>query len=97
MDSDGYVPLITIVGFPKVQLLTNDIALISRILQNSKEVELDATGLKVRTKRNWERWLPSSQTAQLEAAEQNEKPQIDKAEPQMSRSQRRLAAQCQNF
>uniref|UniRef100_A0A915E9I3 HTH La-type RNA-binding domain-containing protein n=1 Tax=Ditylenchus dipsaci TaxID=166011 RepID=A0A915E9I3_9BILA len=62
MDSDGYV-----------QLLTNDIALISRILQNSKEVELDATGLKVRTKRNWERWLPSSQTAQLEAAEQNEK------------------------
>lgn len=47
MNSEGYIPLILVSGFPRVQAITNDLFLISQVLQHSTEVELSPNGLQV--------------------------------------------------
>lgn len=47
MDSDGWLPLIFLSGFPRVQEFTHDLRLIDQIVRNSKILELSSDGLKV--------------------------------------------------
>lgn len=47
MNAEGYIPLILVSGFPKVQAITNDLFLIGQVLQRSAEVELSSDGLQV--------------------------------------------------
>lgn len=47
MDSEGWLPLIFLSGFPRVQEFTHDLRLIDQIVRNSKILELSPDGLKV--------------------------------------------------
>lgn len=47
MDSEGWLPLIFLSGFPRVQEHTHDLRLIDQIVRNSKLLELSPDGLKV--------------------------------------------------
>lgn len=47
MDSDGYLPLILISGFPGVQQHTTDLCLIGDLIRNSNILELSPNGFKV--------------------------------------------------
>lgn len=48
MDSDHYVPIWTIANFNQVKKLTKDINLITEVLRESPNVQVDDEGLKVR-------------------------------------------------
>lgn len=48
MDSDQYVPIWTIANFNQVKKLTKDINLITEVLRESPNVQVDEEGLKVR-------------------------------------------------
>ncbi|XP_076312972.1 uncharacterized protein LOC143226198 isoform X3 [Tachypleus tridentatus] len=48
MDSDHFVPIITVANFNQVRHLTRDLKLIVEVLRKSPNVEVDEAGLKVR-------------------------------------------------
>lgn len=48
MDNDQYVPIWTVANFNQVKKLTKDIALITEVLRQSANVQVDEEGLKVR-------------------------------------------------
>ncbi|XP_018802337.1 PREDICTED: la-related protein CG11505 isoform X3 [Bactrocera latifrons] len=48
MDSDQYVPIITVANFNLVKKLTKDIKLITEVLRESPNVQVDEDGLRVR-------------------------------------------------
>lgn len=48
MDSDGFLPVTLIAGFPRVRTLTLDIFLITTSLKDSDKVELSSDELKVK-------------------------------------------------
>ncbi|XP_043203590.1 la-related protein 4-like isoform X1 [Amphibalanus amphitrite] len=48
MDPDQYVPISTVANFNQVKKLTNNIELITQVLQDSPNVQVDATGTRVR-------------------------------------------------
>jgi len=51
MDSDQYVPIYTVARFNLVRKLTNDINLITEVLRESPNVQVDDKGLRVRPNR----------------------------------------------
>lgn len=48
MDNDQYVPIWTVANFNQVKKLTKDIKLITEVLRESPNVQVDEEGLKVR-------------------------------------------------
>lgn len=48
MDNDQYVPIWTVANFNQVKKLTKDINLITEVLRESPNVQVDEEGLKVR-------------------------------------------------
>lgn len=48
MDNDQYVPIWTVANFNQVKKLTKDLKLITEVLQESPNVQVDDEGLKVR-------------------------------------------------
>lgn len=48
MDNDQYVPIWTVANFNQVKKLTKDINLITEVLRESVNVQVDEEGLKVR-------------------------------------------------
>lgn len=48
MDSDQYVPIWTVANFNLVKKLTKDIKLITEVLRESPNVQVDEEGLRVR-------------------------------------------------
>lgn len=48
MDSDQYVPIFTVANFNLVKKLTKDIKLITEVLRESPNVQVDEEGLRVR-------------------------------------------------
>jgi la-related protein 4 len=48
MDNDQYVPIWTVANFNQVKKLTNDLKLITDVLRESPNVQVDDEGLKVR-------------------------------------------------
>jgi hypothetical protein len=48
MDNDQYVPIWTVANFNQVKKLTSDIKLITDVLRESPNVQVDEEGLKVR-------------------------------------------------
>lgn len=48
MDNDQYVPIWTVANFNQVKKLTKDISLITAVLRQSANVQVDEEGLKVR-------------------------------------------------
>lgn len=48
MDADQYVPIWTIANFNQIKKLTSDIALVTQVLRESPNVQVDVEGLKVR-------------------------------------------------
>lgn len=48
MDNDQYVPIWTVANFNQVKKLTKDIKLITEVLRESPNVQVDDEGLKVR-------------------------------------------------
>lgn len=48
MDSDQYVPIWTVANFNLVKKLTKDIKLITEVLRESPNVQVDEDGLRVR-------------------------------------------------
>lgn len=48
MDNDQYVPIWTVANFNQVKKLTKDISLITEVLRQSANVQVDEEGLKVR-------------------------------------------------
>lgn len=48
MDSDQYVPIYTVANFNLVKKLTKDIKLITEVLRESPNVQVDEEGLRVR-------------------------------------------------
>lgn len=48
MDNDQYVPIWTVANFNQVKKLTKDIKLITDVLRESPNVQVDESGLKVR-------------------------------------------------
>ncbi|XP_013791658.1 la-related protein 4B-like [Limulus polyphemus] len=52
MDSDQYVPIITVANFNQVRHLTRDLKLIVEVLRKSPNVEVDEAGVKVRPNHN---------------------------------------------
>lgn len=48
MDNDQYVPIWTVANFNQVKKLTKDIKLITDVLRESTNVQVDEEGLKVR-------------------------------------------------
>lgn len=48
MDNDQYVPIWTVANFNQVKKLTTDIKLITDVLRDSPNVQVDEEGLKVR-------------------------------------------------
>ncbi|KAL8618798.1 hypothetical protein ACOMHN_000226 [Nucella lapillus] len=78
MDGDQYVPIITIANFNQVLKLTTDVELIVDVLKNSKAVQVDDTGTKVRPRHNRTvlmlREIPeNTPTAEVEELFQHEK------------------------
>lgn len=55
MDSDGFVPLVVISRFNRVQALTQDITVIKESLQSSPVIEMRND--RVRKRGNWAKWL----------------------------------------
>jgi len=51
MDSDQYVPIYTVARFNLVRKLTNDMNLITEVLRESPNVQVDEEGLRVRPNR----------------------------------------------
>jgi la-related protein 4 len=49
MDAEGFVPISLIAGFNKVISLTTDLQLVTEVLRDSKTVQVDETGEKVRS------------------------------------------------
>lgn len=52
MDNDQYVPIWTVANFNAVKKLTKDINLITDVLRESPNVQVDEEGLKVRPNHN---------------------------------------------
>lgn len=48
MDTDQYVPILTVANFNQVKKLTNNIDLITKVLQESPHVQVDDSGTRVR-------------------------------------------------
>lgn len=48
MDADQFVPIWTIANFNQIKRLTNDVQLVTQVLRESPNVQVDAEGLKVR-------------------------------------------------
>jgi len=48
MDNDQYVPIWTVANFNQVKKLTKDLKLITEVLRDSPNVQVDEEGLKVR-------------------------------------------------
>lgn len=48
MDNDQYVPIWTVANFNQVKKLTTDINLITDVLRESPNVQVDSEGVKVR-------------------------------------------------
>lgn len=48
MDNDQYVPIWTVANFNQVKRLTKDIKLITEVLRESPNVQVDEEGIKVR-------------------------------------------------
>lgn len=48
MDNDQYVPIWTVANFNQVKKLTKDIKLITEVLRESPNVQVDEEGIKVR-------------------------------------------------
>ena len=48
MDSDQFVPIAIIANFNQVKKLTSDIKLVTQVLRESPNVQVDAEGIKVR-------------------------------------------------
>ena len=48
MDSDQFVPIGIIANFNQIKKLTNDIKLVTQVLRESPNVQVDVEGLKVR-------------------------------------------------
>lgn len=48
MDNDQYVPIWTVANFNQVKKLTKDLKLITEVLRESPNVQVDDEGLKVR-------------------------------------------------
>lgn len=48
MDNDQYVPIWTVANFNQVKKLTKDIKLITEVLRESPNVQVDEEGVKVR-------------------------------------------------
>ena len=48
MDNDQYVPIWTVANFNQVKRLTKDIKLITEVLQESSNVQVDEDGMRVR-------------------------------------------------
>lgn len=48
MDNDQFVPIWTIANFNQIKRMTNDLALITDVLRESQNVQVDPEGLKVR-------------------------------------------------
>lgn len=48
MDNDQYVPIFTVANFNQVKKLTKDLKLITDVLRESTNVQVDDEGLKVR-------------------------------------------------
>lgn len=48
MDNDQYVPIWTVANFNQVKKLTKDLKLITEVLRESPNVQVDEEGLKVR-------------------------------------------------
>lgn len=48
MDNDQYVPIWTVANFNQVKKLTKDIKLITEVLRESPNVQVDEDGIKVR-------------------------------------------------
>ena len=55
MDNDGFVPLVVISRFNRVQALTQDITVIKESLQGSPVIEIRND--RVRKRGNWAKWL----------------------------------------
>nr|XP_043635167.1 la-related protein 1B-like isoform X2 [Erigeron canadensis] len=62
MDDEGWVPISLIAGFRRVQLLTNDIQMITKSLRDSTTLEIQ--GDKLRRRTDWKRWVQSSNKSQ---------------------------------
>jgi len=48
MDADQFVPIVIIANFNQIKKLTNDIKLVTQVLRESPNVQVDVDGLKVR-------------------------------------------------
>ncbi|KAI1721833.1 la domain-containing protein [Ditylenchus destructor] len=77
MDSEGYLPLISVLNFRKVHNVTNDVALVSRVLQYSTILELSKDGLKVRPKYNWHIWLLPDDNLKISLNKPNDSTDVD--------------------
>lgn len=55
MDNDGFVPLVVISRFNRVQALTQDITVIKESLQGSPVIEIRND--RIRKRGNWAKWL----------------------------------------
>ncbi|XP_022247446.1 LOW QUALITY PROTEIN: la-related protein 1B-like [Limulus polyphemus] len=65
MDQQGYLPISLIASFHRVQALTQDVALVTKALKDSVEVEIN-DGVRVRTKTNPEMWpIPDPISSEL--------------------------------
>ncbi|KAJ2162656.1 hypothetical protein GGF46_000529 [Coemansia sp. RSA 552] len=72
MDPDGYVPLSLIAGFNRLRAVTTDMGLIRSAVAESKEVETDGTGDRVRRRDDWSTWLFPNQDVVLEKQQQQQ-------------------------
>eukprot|EP00747_Dinoflagellata_sp_TGD_P091478 gnl/TRDRNA2_/TRDRNA2_165068_c0_seq1.p1 gnl/TRDRNA2_/TRDRNA2_165068_c0~~gnl/TRDRNA2_/TRDRNA2_165068_c0_seq1.p1 ORF type:complete len:485 (+),score=99.86 gnl/TRDRNA2_/TRDRNA2_165068_c0_seq1:50-1456(+) len=61
MNDQGWVPVGLVANFRAIQNMTTDMSIIMDSMASSPKLELDAQGMHVRLKNNWQKWILTPQ------------------------------------